>query len=42
MDETKKIRQRTFGWPVIVALIVLGLVLGYVLMAGGVIPVARS
>jgi len=34
MDETKRIRHRTFGWPVIVAVIVLALVLGYVLFYG--------
>jgi hypothetical protein len=35
MDETTTIRKRTFGWPVIVALIVLALVLAYVLFFGG-------
>ena len=36
MDETTKIRHRTFGWPVIVALIVLALVIGYAVFFGGV------
>jgi len=34
MDETQRIRHRTFGWPVIVAVIVLAMVLGYVLFFG--------
>jgi hypothetical protein len=38
MDETRKIRHRTFGWPVIVALIVLALVIGYFVFAGAVRP----
>jgi high-affinity Fe2+/Pb2+ permease len=36
MDETQKIQHRTFGWPVIIALIVLALVVGYFVFAGGV------
>jgi hypothetical protein len=35
MDETTKIRKTTFGWPVVVALIVLALVLIYALVFGG-------
>ena len=38
MDETKKIRKTTFGWPVIVALIVLALVIAYFLFVGGSQP----
>ena len=38
MDETTKIRATTFGWPVIVALIVLALVIGWAVFAGGVNP----
>jgi hypothetical protein len=38
MDETTKIRKTTFGWPVIVALIVLALVLAYAVFFGGVRP----
>ena len=38
MDETKKIQHRTFGWPVIVALIVLALVIGFAMFSGGVNP----
>ena len=34
MDETQKIRHRTLGWPVIVALIVLALVIGYAVFLG--------
>ena len=34
MDETTKIRRRTFGWPVIIALIVLALVIGYAMFFG--------
>jgi hypothetical protein len=38
MDETTKIQRRTFGWPVILALIVLGLVLAYALFGGALNP----
>ena len=38
MDETRKIRHRTFGWPVIVALIVLALVIAYAVFFAGVHP----
>ena len=38
MDETTKIRHRTFGWPVIVALIVLAVVIAYAVFFGGVSP----
>ena len=38
MDETQKIQHRTFGWPVIIALIVLALVIAYAVFAGGVRP----
>jgi hypothetical protein len=38
MDETTRIRRRTHGWPVIVALIVLALVVGYAIFFGGMIP----
>ena len=38
MDETRKIRKTTFGWPVIAALIVLALVLAYFLFFGGSQP----
>jgi len=34
MDETQRIRHRTFGWPVIVAVIVLALVIGYAVFLG--------
>jgi len=34
MDETQRIRHRTFGWPVIVALIELALVIGYAVFWG--------
>ena len=38
MDETTKIRHRTFGWPVIVALAVLAVVMAYALFFAGVQP----
>jgi hypothetical protein len=38
MDETTRTRRRTFGWPVIVALILLAAVMVYVVMRGGVLP----
>ena len=38
MDETTKIQHRTFGWPVIIALIVLALVIGYAVFGSGVTP----
>jgi multisubunit Na+/H+ antiporter MnhC subunit len=38
MDETTKIQHRTFGWPVIVALIVLAVVIGFAVFGGVVNP----
>jgi hypothetical protein len=38
MDETTRTRRRTFGWPVIVALIFLAAVIAFVVMRGGILP----
>ena len=41
MDDTRAtrtIQKRTFGWPVILALIILALVLGFALFSGVGIP----
>ena len=35
MEETPRIRKRTFGWPVILALIVLALVIAFALFGRG-------
>lgn len=30
MDEVRVVRRRTFGWPVVIALIILAIVIGWV------------
>lgn len=38
MDETKTVQRRTFGWPVVLALFILVLVIAFTLFSTAVSP----